>query len=187
MTPVSVLVAYASKHGATQGIAERIAKTLESRGFRVETRPARNVGDPTGFDAFVIGSAAYMGSWMKEATGFAESHAATVRGRPVWLFSSGPLGTSPTDAQGRDVLVTSEPKEFTTLKELLNPRGTRVFFGALDISKLGFFGRLTMKMPAARSEIPEGDFRDWQAIDAWANSIADELASVPVREAAPTV
>ena len=40
---MKVLVAYATRHGATRGIAERIAETLERRGHEVTTQPADQV------------------------------------------------------------------------------------------------------------------------------------------------
>jgi menaquinone-dependent protoporphyrinogen oxidase len=175
-----VLVAFASKHGGTQGIAERIGEKLVAAGQQVDVLPAKQVGDLTSYGAFVIGSAAYMGSWLKEATEFVRRSQAILAARPVWLFSSGPLGTSRTDAQGRDLLLTSEPKEFAEFKETIHPRNQQVFFGALYISKLGFADRLVTKLPAAKAAglFPEGDFRDWKAIEAWADSIARELTPV---------
>jgi menaquinone-dependent protoporphyrinogen oxidase len=175
---MSILVAYASKHGATQGIAERIAATLRAAGQDAEARPVKATRDRADYDAFVIGGAAYMGSWLKEATEFVRRHQAILVTRPVWLFSSGPLGTATTDAQGRDLLVASEPKEFAEFKETIKPRGLRVFFGALDSSKLGFSERLVRSLPAGRALLPEGDFRDWKEIEAWAESIAHELVPV---------
>lgn len=175
---MSILVAYASKHGATQEIAEHIAEKLVASGQQAQARPVKAVGDLTGYDAFVIGGAAYMGSWMKEAAEFVRHNQAFLATRPVWLFSSGPLGTEPRDAQGRDLLVVSEPKEFAELKDAINPRALHVFFGVLDPGKLAFSERLIRSMPAGRNLLPEGDFRDWQAIDTWAESIAHELAQL---------
>jgi menaquinone-dependent protoporphyrinogen oxidase len=172
----TVLVAYASKHGATQGIAERIAEKLTASGLDTDVRPVKAVRDLTGYDAFVIGGAAYMGSWMKDATEFVRRKQATFLARPVWLFSSGPLGTETTDAQGRDLLVASEPKEFAEFKEAIKPRGLRVFFGALDPGKLGFTERVIRSMPAGRELLPEGDFRNWKEIEGWAEGIAHQLA-----------
>lgn len=166
---MSILVAYASKHGSTQGIAERIAEKLRRLGLQVELRPIHAVTDLTGFDAFVIGAAAYYFHWMKEATQFVRHHQAELAQRPVWLFSSGPIGTETTDAQGRDVRVTSEPKEFAELKEIVHPRETHIFFGALDATQFGFPERLIV------SKLPQGDFRDWAEIDAWAETIAQTL------------
>jgi menaquinone-dependent protoporphyrinogen oxidase len=176
----SILVAHASKHGATQGIAERIAETFVVSGQKAEVRPVKAVHTLASYDAFVIGGAAYMGSWMKDATEFVRRNQEVLASRPVWLFSSGPLGNEPRDAQGRDLLEVSEPREFAAFGESIKPRGTRVFFGALDPRTLGVSERLMRSLPAARRLMPEGDFRDWEEIEAWAGSIAQELAGVPV-------
>jgi len=176
---MSVLIAYASKHGSTEGIAERIGETLTAAGQEAVVRSVKAVDDLSGYDAFVIGSAAYIGSWLKEATEFVRRNQAILASKPVWLFSSGPVGTSTKDAQGRDVVAAAEPKEFVEFKEAIKPRGTRVFFGAVDPSALGFSERIVRRMPAVRALLPEGDFRDWKAIEAWAQSIAQELAPVP--------
>jgi menaquinone-dependent protoporphyrinogen oxidase len=176
---MSILVAYASKHGATQGIAERIAAKLQASGQAAQAQPIKAVGGLTEFDAVVVGSAAYMGSWLKEAAQFVRDHQAILATRPVWLFSSGPLGTATHDAQGRDLLVVSQPKEFAEFKQAIRPRGMQVFFGALDPSTLSFSERLVRSMPAGRRLLPDGDFRDWPAIEAWAERIAHEVASAP--------
>jgi menaquinone-dependent protoporphyrinogen oxidase len=124
---MSILVTYATKYGSTQGIAERMAATLKAQGLSVELRPIKAARDVAGYEAFVIGSAAHFGSWLKEASAFVEANQATLASKPVWLFSSGPLGTSRTDAQGRDVLIISEPKEFAAFKESLKPRRAGVW------------------------------------------------------------
>jgi menaquinone-dependent protoporphyrinogen oxidase len=170
------LVAYASKYGATKGIAERIADVLRTHGLEVEVRPVKDVGDVTGYDAFVIGSAAYYFSWLKEATAFVRRNRAVLASRPVWLFSSGPLGAATTDAKGRDVRESTVPKQIAELTTVIAPRDHRVFFGALDRGKLGFLDRLIVSMPAI--PFSEGDFRDWADIQTWAEGIAKELASV---------
>jgi menaquinone-dependent protoporphyrinogen oxidase len=172
---MSILVAYVSKYGATEGIAERIAEKLRAVGQDAEVEPAKIAGELTGYDAFVIGSAVYNTHWMKEAAEFVRRNRVVLANSPVWLFSSGPLGTETTDQQGRELITVAEPKEIAEFSEAVNPRGHRVFFGALDRSKLGFAHRAVAKLPAAQALLPQGDFRDWQAIEAWAESIADEL------------
>lgn len=177
-----VLVVYASRHGATQGIAEQIASTLDRSGVEATLRRADDVGDLAGYDAFVVGSAAYAFHWLKEATAFVRRNRTVLANRPVWLFSSGPLGTETTDAEGRDVRAASEPHEFAELRTAIHPRGERIFFGAYDPNQkpIGFTERVTRMMPATRAAVPVGDFRDWPEIEAWADTIADELARVPV-------
>jgi menaquinone-dependent protoporphyrinogen oxidase len=173
-----VLVAYASRHGATAGIAQRLADDLVGAGLEAEARPVDEVRDVAGYDAFVIGSAAYMTRWLKEASSFVKRHQADLVGHPVWLFSSGPIGTDLVDKQGRDVVEASRPREFAELEPVLHPRDERVFFGAWDPMAPGrsWGERLVRIMPArVLDEMPAGDFRDWPAIDAWAAEIAGEL------------
>jgi menaquinone-dependent protoporphyrinogen oxidase len=174
-----ILVAYASKHGATREIAERIADTLRAAGQQAEARPVQATGDLAGYDALVVGSAAYAGHWLKEASEFLRRNRTILAGRPVWLFSSGPLGTKATDAKGQDLRVAAEPKEIAELRQTLEPRDHHVFFGALDPGKLSFAERSLRKLPAARAMLPEGDFRDWAEIETWASGIAHELAEAP--------
>ena len=174
---MKTVVVYASKYGSTKGIAEFITEKLQQRGILAEVQDVEAIHDLVGFDAAVIGSAVYMGHWMKEATEFVRRNRAVLANRHVWLFSSGPLGTQVKDAQGRDLLVVAAPKEIAEFRDAINPRGHRVFFGALDSSKLGFAHRMTWKLPAARAALPEGDFRDWKDIEAWASSIAQALGA----------
>ena len=171
-----ILVVWGSRHGAANGIAERIGKRLRAAGHDAEVRPAKLAGVLAGYDAFVIGSAFYFGHWMKEAVEFVRRKRLILAHRPLWLFSSGPLGTETTDTQGRELTAVSEPKEIAEFRESVKPRDHRVFFGALDRSELGFRDRAIAKLPAARTLLPEGDFRDWQDIEAWAESIANDLA-----------
>jgi menaquinone-dependent protoporphyrinogen oxidase len=179
---MKVLVAYATRHGATRGIAERVADTLKVLGLEVDLRTVADAGDVSHYDAFVIGSAAYMGTWLKDASTFVRRHERELARRPVWLFSSGPIGTDRIDKQGRDVVEASVPAEFRTFDPLIHPRDEHVFFGAWDpdAEPAGFadrfvrgFGRL---FPSIKAEMPAGDFRDWPEIEAWAEGIARDLA-----------
>jgi menaquinone-dependent protoporphyrinogen oxidase len=174
---VTVLVAYASKHGATRQIAERIATTLTASGQAAVAQPVETVDDVAGYNAVVIGGAAYYGHWLKPVTKFVRAHASALTDRPVWLFSSGPLGTGTTDAQGHDLRDAATPKELGVLREATGARGHRVFFGALDPDALTLPERAVRRLPAGGDLLPEGDFRDWEDIDVWAREIARELRS----------
>ena len=181
-----ILVTYATRHGATRGIAERIAATLDQSGIDVTLRPVDQAGDPAEYDAFVIGSAAYAFHWLKEATTFVRRHRSLLASRPVWLFGSGPLGTATVDAKGNDIRAAAEPKEFAELRDAIHPRDQRIFFGAYDpdAEPIGFMeragARILRMMPAARAALPAGDFRDWPDVETWADSIARELTPMPV-------
>lgn len=162
---MAVLVAYASKYGSTQGIAEHIAEQLRQLGKQAEARPMDEVSDPGSYEAFVLGSAIYAGSWLKEARQWVHRNQPILTQHPVWLFSSGPLGTEVKDIDS------FRPKEMAEFQQTIRPREERIFSGALDYHKLSFPERMILK--AMRS--PEGDFRDWPAIESWVARIAPNL------------
>ena len=181
---MKVLVAYASKYGSTKGIAEFVGEKLRARGLQADVKEVTSAGEAGGYDAYVVGSAVFMFHWMKEAKQFLSKNQGTLSSRPVWLFSSGPVGTSRTDAKGHDLLdvSVSGPKEIDELRRLVNMRDHRIFFGALDGTKLtgatGFMYRMARRSEEARESMPEGDFRDWKEIEGWADSIAGSLLLV---------
>lgn len=96
---MKVLVAVASKHGSTEGIARAIAERLRELRHEAEARAVHEVRDTSDVQAVVLGSAVYAGSWMKEAVEFAERNVENLARLPVWLFSSGPLGTDVKDEE----------------------------------------------------------------------------------------
>ena len=175
---MSILVGCASKHGATGEIAERLAELLTLAGQPAEARPVRQAGDLGGYEGFVIGSAVYASHWLKDTTAFVMSNQELLAHRPVWLFSTGPLGTEATDTEGADPRLAAEPKEITGFREAVHPRDHHVFFGALNPGSLTFAEKTLRRLPAARAMMPEGDFRDWTEIDAWARSIAADLTKL---------
>ncbi len=161
---MTVLVAYASRHGATEEIARFISDRLRERGTQAEAHPIGEMTDLSRFDAVVLGSAVYAGSWMKEATAFVRTHHEALSQNPIWLFSSGPVDS------GAEHGVSE--KQLAELEDAVHPRVHRVFAGALDMGKLGFVERKMVKMVKA----PEGDLRDWNAIAAFADEITMQLA-----------
>ncbi len=176
---MSVLVAYASRHGSTAGIAERIAATLRSHGLDAEAVPIREVRRPEAYDAFVIGSAVYMFHWLKDAPRFIHRRRALLESRPVWLFSSGPIGPDVPDKEGRLPRDVADPRELPSLAAEVRARGQRVFFGAFDPAgpRVGLMEKMALALPAARAAFPSGDFRDWPEIENWADEIAGELGA----------
>jgi menaquinone-dependent protoporphyrinogen oxidase len=175
---MSVLVAYASKYGGTRGIAERIGEVLSAAGVTATVQSVTSAADLGGYDAFVLGSAAYMGSWMKEAVTFARQNRDVLASRPIWLFTSGPLGTGTTDAQRQDVREAAVPKQMTEMRELLGARDHTVFFGVSDHTHFDLRDRLIYTVLGGKRLVVDGDFRDWPEVEAWAKTIA--LALKPV-------
>jgi len=165
---MKVLATYASKYGATREVADRIAATLRGYGMEADVRPAKDKPDVAAYDAVILGSAVFASSWMKEAADFAASNAAPLSERPVWLFSVGLAGTQ-TGRLGR--LNWPEPKQVAPLRETIHPRDYRFFTGALRARSLDPLKRLFFKL----ARVTYGDFRDWDAIEAWAHEIAKDL------------
>ncbi len=161
---MKVLVTSASRHGATREIAETIAGELRAAGLDADVLAMSSVGSLDGYQAVVIGSAVYMGNWLAEARGFVEQHRAFLATVPVWLFSSGPVGFGDVDQA-----------KVAQLVEASHARGHQVFGGRLERRRLGLAERLLARMVRAA----EGDYRDWEAIRAWAREVADGLRSGP--------
>jgi menaquinone-dependent protoporphyrinogen oxidase len=176
---MKVLVAYASRHGSTAGIAERIAAHLTARGLEAEALPVSKVGDVAGYDAFVVGSALYMFRWLGEATKFVSRNSKVLSAYPTWLFGSGPTGPDEPNKQGKDPREVAGPRNLDALRAMTRAVDYRVFFGAFDpdAKPIGLAERFVASMPAAKAAMPGGDFRNWPEIDAWADQIAESLAA----------
>ena len=179
---MKVLVAYASKHGATKGIAAFIGEKLRSRGFEADVSDVDLVEDASRYDAFVVGSALYIGHWMKEAKRFVSKNSEILSRRPVWLFSSGPTGKERRNKKGQDLLdpSVSGPTDLLNIERGLLVRDHHVFFGAFDPKNLGFFTRQIFKSDTIREASPVGDYRDWKAIESWTDGIAEALVGKAV-------
>lgn len=166
-----MLIAVASKHGSTHEIADALADEVRQAGLDAVVAAAADAPSVAGYDAVVVGSALYMGKWLRDAQAFVDRHRQVWPTVPVWLFSSGPLG--PPAAQPA-----AEPANLAALLATTGARDHRVFVGKLDRSALGIGERLAIKLVKA----PEGDFRDWEAIRAWAREIATALVDVRAAE-----
>jgi menaquinone-dependent protoporphyrinogen oxidase len=160
---MKILVTTASKHGATAEIGAAIAAALRDAGLDVTEAPAAEVGSVADYEAIVIGSGVYAGRWLGEARELVKRESAALRGRMVWLFSSGPLGDPP-----RPEL---DPVDVPEMVETSGALEHRVFPGRIDRSQLGLGERAIVSLVRA----PEGDYRTWQEIQAWARGIASSL------------
>lgn len=163
-----VLVAYASKYGATKEIADKIGLVLKDAGFAVDVLAADRVARLSDYRAVVLGSAVYIGGWRKAAVKFLKANEKALAEKPLWMFSSGPTG------RGDPLELVKGwrfPKSLQHIADRVRPREIVVFQGAAFPEKLGAIGRWMMKNVKA----PLGDFRDWDAISAWAGSIAATL------------
>lgn len=164
-----ILVTAASRHGSTSEMASAIGTALTDAGLDVVVKAVYELDGVAGYNAVVLGSGVYMGRWIPEAAEFVTRHAIELRARPVWLFSSGPVGSP-------DPKPVGDPIGIAELMTAVRARGHRTFAGRLDRGRLGIGEKLVVGAVRA----PDGDFRDWEAITAWSREVAAELQRVPV-------
>lgn len=160
---VSVIVA--SKHGSTTEIGQAIADRLTSAGHDVDVRAPHEVRDLVGVEAVVLGSAVYAGRWQKEARELVTRLGDELAHRPVWLFSSGPLGDPLKPAE--------DPVDVAATVEATKAREHRVFAGRIDKDSLSFGEKAIVR--AVHATV--GDFRDWDEISAWGATISESLTA----------
>ncbi len=149
-----VLVAYATKHGSTAGIAQAIGEELTRLGFQADVVPVKDVPDVGVYRAVILGSAIYAGRWRREALRFGRRHASALRARPVWLFGSGPRDRSAEEGEIPPVKGAAE------LASAVHARGHITFGG---------------NWPYDTKHDRYGDFRNFDRVRAWARSIGAEL------------
>jgi menaquinone-dependent protoporphyrinogen oxidase len=154
----TVLVAYASKHGATAGIAVAITKALNASGVSAACIEAEDVATLAGYDAVVLGSAVYMKRWRPQARRFLRRHGAALTTRPFWVFSSGPVGDP-----AKDNPAWSQPRRTIAKAVALGAREHKVFGGVAQ-------GAMAKDLPEEHR-----DRRDWDEIREWAEGIAAQL------------
>ena len=168
----SALLAYATRFGSTQEVAETVAASLREAGLKVDLQLMRQVESLDQVEAVVLGAAIYNTKWHAEAHQFVARHQATLMQRPVAIFTLGPLSSSTAAKRNSRRQLDKELAKYRWLK----PVAVEVFAGKYDPKKpgMGFFERL----------LPARDYRDWEAIRAWANTLAGQLQPEKMRDAA---
>jgi menaquinone-dependent protoporphyrinogen oxidase len=165
---MNVLATAASKHGATGAIAQRIGEVLARGGLDGTVSPPEQVPDVRDHDAVVLGSAVYGGQWLEPAKELVHRSGDAFAGRPVWLFSSEPVGDPARTLVQR---MSVDPNELPELLEQTKARGHRLFAGKLERRGLSRAQRISLSLVRGL----EGDFRNWTEIEQWAEQIAAAL------------
>lgn len=161
-----VLVTYATRTGTTQEVAVAIEEELETKGANVDVKNAKEVEDLTAYRAVILGSAIRAGNLMPEAIEFVKANQEKLSQIPVAYFVVCATLREDTEENRQAVAAYLGP-----LREMIEPVEEGLFAGAIDLSKLSFPMRLVLK--AMKAE--EGDWRDWDAIRAWAAQLYPAL------------
>lgn len=163
---MKVLVAVGSKYGSTREIAQTVAEVLRDFGHDAVCHDARDVDSLEPYEAVVIGSAVYGGFWRRDASSLIHDHAEELRTRPVWLFSSGPVGLPPRP--------TESVGEGDALADSIDARAHQVFSGHLNPDLLNFGERAIIR--GLRASV--GDYREWGQVKSWSREIAHQLTKM---------
>jgi len=163
-----VLIAYASKAGSTGEVAGAIGEELSAKGVTMDVFQLKDIKDLSGYQAVIIGSAIRMGSWLPEATKFLETHKSGLSRIPTAFFTVCMTLYEETEQNRRKVEEFMQP-----VRAILEPASLGLFAGKMDYSKLSFLDRQIIKM----IKVPEGDFRNWEAIRSWAKEIQPMLSA----------
>lgn len=166
---MTVLVVYASRHGATAEIAARIAARLSDSGVDAELLRVDEATTLDRYDAVVFGAPVYDQSWPSEAHRFVTLNRDALAARPLWLFSVGSFGDT---KRVIGPLTHKEPKGIADIAAGIHPREYRVFQGVIQKHQWPFWSRVFFHAFGGRF----GDHRDWPTIDAWAGQIAVALS-----------
>jgi menaquinone-dependent protoporphyrinogen oxidase len=167
-----ILVTYASRAGATRGVAEAICKTLTEAGAQVDVLPMQEVKDLAPYQAVVAGSAIQAANWLPEAMEFVQVNRATLARKPFAAFLVCMTLAMPGANKYREHVA----NWMAPVRSLVRPVSEGLFAGAFDIRKVpSFSDRLKFRLSAAIGVWPEGDQRDWNGIRTWSESIYPRL------------
>ncbi|MCL2467822.1 MAG: flavodoxin domain-containing protein [Micrococcales bacterium] len=159
---MKVMLAVASRHGATWEIGSHIVDVLSARDHSADLVTPESVTGLDGYDAAVVGSAVYLTQLLPSARQMLNRCRPEFAAMPLWLFASGlarPMSGARTAA------------DLAQLADRLGARGFQLFRGRLERDTLSFAERVA----AARVLNREGDHRDFDAVERWAAQIADSL------------
>ncbi len=166
----AVLVTYGSWCGSTAEVAEEIGKVLSEGGWEVDVLPAGKAKQVDRYQAVVVGTAIRAGRCRGDVTKFVNRNEPALDRVPVAVFSVG--------LQMQEDTPDNREKALAFLKPIT---------GSVEAVSVGLFGgmvdgrRASFPMSFILKRMPQGDWRDWNAIRAWARDL-----SAPSQTGGPT-
>lgn len=179
-----VLVLYASTHGHTAKIAERIGTTLDACGAVAHVRDIHEYGahaDLRKYDAAIVGASVHAGHHQSEVLDWVRHHHTRLSSMPSAFFS-----VSLTAADDADEARSAVQEAIDDVLDATGwtPRETIAFAGALQFEEYNLPTRVIMRLVARRIEHQTGtpvdvhqdtDYTDWAAVDRFAEAFAASL------------
>jgi menaquinone-dependent protoporphyrinogen oxidase len=154
-----ILVAYTTRHGSTQEVAEVIAATLRGQGFPAEAQPATSISSLAPYDAVILGTALYMGFLHHDAKEFLRNHHEALQHRPAAFFALAPVY-----AEDRDwVAATEQARRELARFPWFVPVSHQIFAGTYHP---GTASSPFQFVPSIH-DTTSADHHDWDAIHAW--------------------
>jgi len=176
---MKVLVGYATVHGSTTNVAQRIGDVLTQQGYDVTVADVKTLTHVDGYDAFVLGTAIHAGTWLPELKSFMKAFETQMIGKPVYLWI--------TCIRVLEEYGMSHVMEFYMEPELLHQLDVRdktAFAGKLELDAVDWNERWSLAARYDGHAWPtnfDGDFRDWDKITDWAAATAKDLELVKVK------
>lgn len=167
MTAKTILVAFATIHGSTQEVAERVAATLREHGLDVDLLPVKHVRALDQYCAVVLGAPLYMFHWHKDALKFLAKHRTALAQKPVAIFALGPVNQVEKEFVEARAMLDKELTKFAWL----TPVALEMFGGKMEPAKF----RFPYNLIPAMNKMPASDIRDWTAIRTWASDLAPQF------------
>lgn len=171
-----ILSVYASAHGSTAEVARFIAGVWKGRSIDPAVADVGSIEALAGYDAYALGSAVHSGLWLPEMANFARRSRAVLSGKPVFLWLTCLRATEP----GGYAYVTNNYLP-NILSSTLSFRQIGIFAGKIDMATINQEEAWTLSFRydgSRHASTLAGDHRDWNAIRAWAEQVADDLEGV---------
>lgn len=157
-----ILVAYTSRKGSTAEIAKAVGRELETAGNSVVVTDMKGVTTLEGYRAVVIGGPVYLAKIEKGVEEFVIRHRDGLLKIPVAAFAVGIAPVDPRVGSVKEVL-----EKLRAALDPVKPAAVAMFAGRLEMSRMSFVERTMTGL----MKVLTGDFRDWEAIRAWAGEL----------------
>ncbi len=193
-----ILVTYATNSGSTGEVAGIVADELKKAGHFADVCEVNTVTELDSYDAVVVGAPMIFG-WHAAARRFVRDHRAELARKKIAYFACAMRLTQPVDEQLPAVALTIDPnlaslpqksgslgikERFTTTLHYLKPMmaaapevkplDVAFFNGKLEMFRLKWWQAAFVMIVV---QATAGDYRDWEVIKAWGQSLAKSFAN----------